>query len=155
MLRDTLAEIRAEAKRLGIPWVDVIAAKNSLVACEREARELTDGVREYAWHRHVGGASGSAPFWRHGFVARFGHKIARGADFTCIPGYDLIAASVGEAYPQFAGDTAGDVSGTESLWEFLLSDYKPWPSREKFYWDALDMLATRSTEGQLCEATPF
>lgn len=155
MLADTITEVRREAKRLGIAWRELVAAKNHLIAVEREIRELTDGVRQYAWRRHVGGQSGSAPFWRHGFVARFGHRLARGADFTCIPGYDLIADSVGREYPQFGGDTAGDVSGTEVLWEFLLSDYVPWPSREKFYWDALEMLQSRSTEAHPCELASF
>lgn len=158
MLKDTLPEIRAEAKRLGIPWAWVLAAKDQLIRDEREHRGYRNGIRMYAWHSCVGADSGSAPFWRHGFQARFAARFARGADFTIIPGYDLIAQEVASQFPEFEGEHAGDVSGCNTLWEFLLSSYEPWPPRETFYWKAIDQLQEQralATEEELCQTTPF
>jgi hypothetical protein len=163
MLKETLPEIRAEAKRLGIPWEWVCKLKDQMIADEREKREIPELMRRAAWHSYVGGSSGSAPFWRHGFRARFKTLLAKGSDFTKIPCYDLVAAAVMEQLPgMFKGAHAGDCGPVEEIWDFLLSDYQPWPPRENFYWRALNEIEERMTraavcdnEEELCQVIPF
>lgn len=156
MLKDTLPEIRAEAKRLGVPWKWVCQLKDELIAAEREKREIPERIRQAAWHSYVGGDSGSASFWRHGFRARFSRLLARGSDFTKIPCYDLIAGAVMEELPgMFDGEHAGDAGPIETIWDFLLSDYERWPPREEFYWRALDQIAAHQPQETTCAATPF
>lgn len=134
MLNATIKELRETASREGIPWKWVRDLKNELVRLEEEKRAATVRARQVAWWRYVGQNSGSAPFWRHGFAARFEHRIARGADYTIIPGYDEIAYTL--------RSTVGEYSEweTDDVWEFLLSDYEPQRPREVFYAEALAMI---------------
>lgn len=155
MLKDTLAEFRAEAKAAGIPWSWVCQQKAELVENELEKRDEPNAIRRSAWEMHVGPDSGSAPFWRHGFIARFGARIAKGADFTCIPGYDTIAQQIASEFPRFDEGHAGDCGGTETLWEFLLSDYIPMPPVEEFYWEAIELLRDRVTSQPVAVEVPF
>ncbi len=89
-------------------------------------------------------------------MARFAGRIAKGADFTCIPNYDVIAQIVAAEFAEFAGDHAGDVAGAEALFEFLLSDYVTWPPRSDFYWEALgELVELQSRQPVECDAVPL
>jgi hypothetical protein len=66
--------------------------------------------------------------------------LARGSDYTIIPGYDEIADTVRHHLPQYIEWE------TAEIWDVLLSDYTPWPAREKFYADALDDILAAQSE---------
>ena len=138
MLREKLAELKSEARRAGVPWSWVVDQKNELVRLEAEKRAHLVEARQAAWYSYVGRNSGSAPFWRHGFRARFGRRLQEG-DHTIIPCYDEIAAAVQEQVEQFRSFEC------EEIWELLLSDYEPWPPREHFYWESLELLGSLET----------
>ena len=65
-------------------------AYREIKAAEVARRERPNEVRATAWCMYTASTPGSWPFWRHGFLSRFGHRLARGADYTIIPGYDEI-----------------------------------------------------------------
>lgn len=135
MLRETINELRAEAKQLGVPWSWVLELKEELIQLASESRAPRVEARQEAWFCYVGRKSGSAPFWRHGFQSRFGRRLAQGSDYTIIPCYDEIADAVRQMAEEYsAWDSA-------EIWDFLLSDYEPWPPREHFYWEALHQIA--------------
>ena len=77
---------------------------------------------------------GCWPFWRHGFLARWGDKLAKGADYTCVPGYDDLAQEVAAVHPEYSGD-----DGTERLFDILFSPYNRMPSAEELYRQALEL----------------
>jgi len=130
-----LREIRAEAVERNIPWEMVREAAAEIKQGEREKRERPNEIRATAWMMHTASRPGSWPFWRHGFASRFRVRLARGADYTIIPGYDVIAQQIAT---QFGGEYARD-DGTERLWDFLLSPYDRLPDRETIYRKALDL----------------
>ena len=132
MSLDTLSEVRREVKRRRLSWPAVQDAYREVKAAEWERRQYANEVREAAWC--LATSPGCWPFWRHGFLSRFGHLIARGADLTSIPGYDLLAQSVALRFPEYATD-----DGTERLWDFLLSPHDRMPTREQLYRKAVDM----------------
>ncbi len=101
-------------------------AYRQIKAGERDKRRRPNEVRATAWWMFTASTPGSWPFWRHGFVARFGRRLARGADFTIIPGYDEIGQEIATQFPEYAGD-----DGTERLWAFLLSPYDRLPGRDE------------------------
>lgn len=130
----TVRRVKQEARRRGLPWSAVQDAYREVKRAEWEKRQRPNEIRSTAWFMATASTPRSWPFWRHGFYSRWGHKIARGADHTCIPGYDEIAQSIGGEFPEYAGD-----DGTERLFEFLLSPYDKLPSREEMYDAALDL----------------
>lgn len=130
-----LYEIRREAQDRGLRWPDVQDAYRHVKSIEWEKREQPNEVRQTAWALLNAHSPGCWPFWRHGFYARYGHKIARGADHTCVPGYDEISQEIGWQFPEYADD-----EGTERLWDFLFSPYDKLPTREEMYRDAMDLL---------------
>jgi len=129
-----MRRIKQEARRRGLAWSAVEDAYREVKAAEREKRERPNEIRSFAWFIATASTPGSWPFWRHGFYSRWGHRIARGADYTVIPGYDEIGQQIGGAFPEYTDDT-----GTERLFEFLLSPYDKLPSREEMYDAALDL----------------
>ena len=133
-MNQNLTEIRQEARRRGLDWAAVEAAYREVKAMEREKREHPNEIRASAWMLYTASSPGCWDFWRHGFLARFGHRLARGADHTIIPGYDEIAQQIATMYPDFAGD-----DDTARLWDFLLSPYDRLPSREEMYRKALEL----------------
>ena len=137
MAVDTLHRVREEAQALGIDWGDVKAAYRWVLDAEREKRAHPNQVRQAAWMMATASTPGSWPFWRHGFLSRWGQRIARGADHTIVPGYDEISQEIASEFPEYAGD-----DGTERLWDFLLSPYDRLPSREDLYLAALDLVAS-------------
>ncbi len=134
MATDTLLHVRREAKRLGLPFSVVRDAYRQIKDAEREKRERPNDIRATAWMMAVAGTPGSWPFWRHGFYSRYRRRLARGADYTCIPGYDEIGQQIGTQFPEYGGD-----DGTERLFSFLLSPHDKLPEREKMYWQAVDL----------------
>ena len=75
MLSETLAELREQAKAAGIPWRWVCERKEELLEIETRKRWAEVSARQVGWWSYVGWTSGSAPFWRHGFQARFGQRL--------------------------------------------------------------------------------
>lgn len=104
-----------------------------------EQRDREEGPRKIAWGMFVGSNSGSAPFWRHGFRRRFGHRLANGADHTIIPGYDVIAQAVAAEYPEWK-------DRCDELWEFLLSPYERRLTRMDFHEQAIVLVADSGTD---------
>lgn len=127
---DSLHEVRREAKRLGLPWRAVRDAYRVVKAAEWERRQHVNDVRETAWC--LATPRSCWPFWRHGFLSRFGRLIARGADYTAIPGHDLLAQSIASYFPEYAAD-----DGPERLWAMLLSPYDRMPTQRSLYLAAL------------------
>jgi hypothetical protein len=150
MDRDTLRELKTEAKRLGVTWGDVLDEYAIVKSIELERRERPREIRKTAWHALVGSQSGSAPFWRHGFLARFGRQLARGADYTCVRGYDDIRQSVTQTFPEFLDPPGESGRGTEDLFEFLFSPYDPMPSREQMLREALARIEAAVDRPEVC-----
>ena len=142
MLKETIAEIRAEARRLGITWLSICQQKNELLAVERERRELTDAVRSRCWELYCyynGRTVGCQAFWRCGFDhvrRRLGNS---GRDFTSIRRYDEIATGVGCEFPEWEERSA------DELFAWLFEPYVPWRARESFYWEAFELVAAESS----------
>lgn len=141
MAKKALYEIRREAQERGLGWSDVQDAYREVKAREWEKRQRPNEIREHAWMMHTASVPGCWPFWRHGFLARFGRQLARGKDHTCVPGYDEIGQQIGTAFGEYAGD-----DGTERLWEFLFSPYDKLPSREELYRKAMDLIEATGPE---------
>jgi len=131
-------EARKEARRRNLTWADVQAVYEELKAEAYEIRERPNEIRRVAWTMYT--SAGCHSFWRHGFVARFGDRMARGADLTSIPFYDELAQQVSWEFPEYADD-----AGTERLWDFLLSPYDKLPSAASLYAEALDRVECGST----------
>jgi hypothetical protein len=112
-------------------------AYHQVKAAERARRERPNEVRATAWWLFTASTPGSWPFWRHGFASRFGRRLARGADFTIIPGYDEIGQEIATQFPEYADD-----DGTERLWSFLLSPYDRLPNRDEMMRKARDLAET-------------
>jgi hypothetical protein len=142
-------EIRHEASRRGVPWDWIRDQKDRLVEIEREKRLPQVEARQAAWWSYVGRDSGSASFWRHGFKARFGRRLAVGADYTCVPCYDEIAAAVREQVDEYSAWS------TEEIFAFLLADYQPFPARSRFWWEAWEEIEQRVASSEPREEVPF
>lgn len=147
----TIIEVRREAKRRNLRWADVEAAYHEVKAAEWEKRQRPNEVRETAWVCCTAHSPGCWPFWRHGFVSKFGRIMARGADLTSIPGYDTLAQEVSSYFPEYADP--------ECLWDFLLSPYDRMPSKEELYRKALDLAEREAADHKHrqaeTEAVPF
>lgn len=134
MSDDPLYEIRREAQDRGLRWADVADAYREIKALEWEKRQRPNEVRQHAWMMATASVPGCWSFWRHGFSARWGRKLAKGQDYTCVPGYDEIGQQIGTAFAEYGGD-----DGTEQLFEFLFSPYDKLPERTELYRKALEM----------------
>jgi len=131
-------QLRREARARGLRWGDVVDAYRELKARQWEARERPNEIRQAAWMMANGSTPGNWPFWRHGFVARWGAKVDR-HDFTAIPGYDEIGQQIAGEFPEYAHD-----AGTEELFEFLLGPYDRMPAAERIYQEAMDFVECHS-----------
>lgn len=138
----TIDEVKREAKAAGIAWAQVQGAAAELLQREREARAHANEVREAAWCSYT--SKGCWPFWRHGFLARLGHKV-EGGDYTRIPGYDTLAASIASRYPEYAGD-----EGCAALWGFLLSPFERMKARSEIYAEALEWVKQEQGAPSYC-----
>jgi len=144
MAASSVSEVKRAAKQRGVPWAAVRGAYQELKASESERREHPNQVRAAAWCVATARTPGCWPFWRHGFLSRWGHKLAQGHDYTSIPGYDTISQEIGWMFPEYTGD-----DGTERLWDFLLSAYDRMPSSEQLYRRALDRAHRELTANQV------
>lgn len=116
--------LRAEARERGLPWARVLAVYEQVKEEERAKRQRPDEIRRVAWTCFTAHSPGCWPFWYHGFRKRYEHRLARGADHTCIPGYDVLAQQIAAEYPEYRTE-----DGTERLWDFLLSPRDRMPTR--------------------------
>ncbi len=130
-----MCEFRREARRRGFAWSDLRAAFEVLWDGERQKRERPNEIRATAWMMATGSTPGCWPFWRHGFLSRWGGRIAKGQDYTIVPGYDEIGQQIATQFPEYA-----TADGTERLFAFLLSPYDRLPARADVYRRALEML---------------
>jgi len=143
----TIDEVKQQAKAAGIAWRLVREAAAELVEREREARAHDNEVREVAWSFYT--TPGCWPFWRHGFLARLGRKV-EGGDYTRIPGYDTLAASVACQFPEYAGD-----DGCAALWDLLLSPFERMRPRAEFYAEALEWVNAEQGAPSYCGAAEW
>jgi hypothetical protein len=95
---------------------------------ERLRRERPNAIRELAWQLYTWNSRGCWSFWRTGFRNRFQHKIARGSDFTIVPGYDVLATAVAVEFPEFDAD-----DGAARLFDLLFTPYDRMPSRDELW----------------------
>lgn len=131
-----VAEVRAECKRLGIPFDAVRDAKRAMQDAERAARERNNEIRQVAWGTAT--SRGCWPFWRFGFRARWGRRYDEN-DHTAIPGYDLIHQVVASQFPEF--DTP---DGECRLFEFLMSPYERFTPPAEMWWQAVQLVANQA-----------
>lgn len=140
-----LSEFRREAQQRAIRFSDVQGTYCDLKDLERAKRERPNEIRAHAWMMFTANSPGCWPFWRHGFASTWNHRLARGSDFTIIPGYDEIGQQIASAFPEYDTD-----DGTERLWAFLLSPYDRFPSRDELYRRALDLCEAQQPQPTLC-----
>lgn len=149
---DTIRDLRDHAKQLGVPWRQVCELKDHLVEIEQQKRASTDGGRKRAWELLLafrGWTRGCLSFWRCGWSHTRRRIERNGDDYTAIPRYDEIAATLRTDFPEF-----GDWS-TQEIFDWLLQEeYSPMPPRRAFYEDALAMIASHSNDTATSEA-PF
>ena len=108
------------ARAIGIPWREVCQERDRLTRLEREQRQSEDEARKTAWIAHNrlnGWATSHDSFWRNGLYRAYRRRIERGADYTSIPHYDEIAASVREQLPEYRE------AETAEIFELLLGEY--------------------------------
>lgn len=148
----TLEAIRREARARGLRWADVADVYRELKELERAKRERANEVRRAAWEMATASTPASWPFWRHGFLARWGQRIARGSDYTCIPAYDEIGQEIASLFPEYDTD-----DGTERLFAFLLSPYDRLPATEQLYRRAMDRVESGGhyARNETSETVPF
>lgn len=145
MLKETLAEIRVEAKLAEISWADIVAQKNELLLLERERRTASDGLRARSWELYCaynGRTVGCQPFWRCGFDHVRRRLENSGRDFTAIRRYDEIFTGIGCEFPEWIERSA------DELFAWLFEPYLPWRARESFYWEALELAKGSDVEAQ-------
>ncbi len=130
------APLRTEALDRGLNWAAVRAAYREEKAEAVETRQRPNDVRATAWQIYTASRPKCWPFWRHGFLARFGGRLARGADHTTVPGYDEIGQQIAGAFPEYA--TTTDTDGTARLFDFLFTPYDKLPDRDELYRRAMD-----------------
>jgi hypothetical protein len=135
-MSDALSDLRREAASLGLAWSDVQPAYQELKAAEWDRRQRPNEIRAVAWQMATASTPGSWPFWRHGFVSRWGRLVER-SDYTAVPAYDEIAQEIATEFPEYGGD-----DGTERLWDFLLSPYDRMPPAEQLYRQAIRRVAS-------------
>jgi len=123
-----LTDLRNESRHLGIPWPAIREAYAQIREEEILQREHPNAIRQAAWAMAT--SPGCHPFWRHGFLSRWGQRIARGADYTIIPRHDEIAQQIGWDFPE--------VDDSQQLWDFLLSPHDRLPTAKTMYSKALD-----------------
>lgn len=134
-------ELQREARRRGLAWDDVRGVFEQLWEGEKLKRERANEVRQTAWFYHRAAFPLCWPFWRHGFVSRWGARVER-ADYTVIPGYDELWQEVSWRFPEYAHD-----GGCQELWDFLLAPYDKLPEREEVYRRAIELVeAARQRE---------
>ena len=126
-----MKSIRAEARRLGIPWVEVIAAYRMIRADAIASREYLNELRKHSWFLHTASTPYKWDFWRVGFKTVWGVRVDR-QDYTAIRGWDTLAQEVAQRFPDYADP--------DRLFDFLLSPYDPIPPAEDLYWRALEMI---------------
>lgn len=124
--------IRQEARRRGLDWEAVREAYCELREMETVKRERPNEVRQVAWTLATASTPGSWPFWRHGFVSRWGRRVDQ-HDYTVIPAYDEIAQEIATEFPEYAGP-----DGAQELFDFLLSPYDRLPTADQLYRRAMD-----------------
>lgn len=138
MAADNLHELKKQAKRLGVTWREVCQLKEELIDLERERRWEDESVRRRAWELYLvyAGRSvqGCIGFWRCGWDYIKRRLDKQGRDFTSVPRYDNIHATIAEEFP------AWQARDPEQLFDFLFSPYEVWPSRENFYAEALHQI---------------
>ena len=140
--------LKREARQRGVAWACAKECYLDLKQMEREKRQRANEVREAAWC--IATSRGCWPFWRHGFLSRYGRLVARGDDITSIPRYDTIAQEVGWYFPEYADD-----DGTQRLWDFLLSPYDRLPPAEELWRKALAMAAMQMNTSIVGSPVPF
>jgi hypothetical protein len=100
---------------------------------DRETNEYPNSIRQTAWYIATANSPGCWPFWRHGFISRWG-KLRDRHDLDAIPNYDGIAQQVASQFPEFATN-----DGTERLFDFLFQPYKKYLTAEEIYQKALHL----------------
>jgi hypothetical protein len=124
---------RQEARKMELDFAAVRHHYEQIKEETRAAHEHPNYIRQTAWAHFKAHSPGCWDFWRHGFYYSYRHRLAKGADYTVIPGYDCLAQTMAESFPEFATD-----DGTERLWEFLLSPYDRLPTAAECWKKALD-----------------
>ena len=132
--------IRDESRRRGLDWDVVWDVYCELRVMEIAKRERVNEVREAAWMMATASRPNAWPFWRHGFVSRWGRQVDL-HDYTAIPGYDEIHQAIATQFPEYAGP-----DGTERLFDLLLSPYDRLPTADQLYRRAMDHLEARKPE---------
>lgn len=132
MANESLSQWRRAAKRAGVAWTEVWDCYLELKRESRERAERPNAIRQAAWEAAT--PRGCHPFWRHGFISRWGRAVER-HDYTAIPRYDELASTVAYEFPEFATD-----DGPERLFDFLFTPYERLPTRD----DLLDAAIERA-----------
>ena len=138
---NTISELKAEAKQLGVTWKEVKQVQGDLRKAYLEQRASEEGARQYAWSlyllyfgRSVEGCKG---FWRVGFDRVRERLQNSDRDFTSIPRYDEIATSVEVEYPEWSEQSA------EELFAWLFEGYTPRLTAADHYAEALGMIESQ------------
>ncbi|OGT59932.1 MAG: hypothetical protein A3E01_10840 [Gammaproteobacteria bacterium RIFCSPHIGHO2_12_FULL_63_22] len=144
------AEIKKQAKKLGIP-LDVVAdTYRELRAYERQARDWEWTIRRRVWEMYSYSPE-SNEFWRHGMHVRYARAFGEG-DRTLIPRWDETADELAMEFPELAVD--GDPA--ERLFEFIARRYEPLPTAEDTWKQAVDVCLERVAEWAVdAEPVPF
>ena len=137
-MTETIRTLKAEAKAAGVTWAEIKDAYAEVKQAEWAKRERPDAIRREAWAMEMAGHPRSHAFWRHGFLSKYGRKLAKGADHTIVPGYDDMAQELAAEFPEFDND-----HGTEDLFELLLSPREPMPRAEQLYREAFELAEYR------------
>jgi hypothetical protein len=131
-----ISDLKAEATARGLNWSDVRAAFEMVREQERDKRAHGDDVRRSAWHLATALEPHLGCYWKYGFAnpwKRWPKLLER--DYTIIPNHDVIAQEVASHFPEYHRN-----GGTEQLFNELLAQHDPMPSRETMFAAAMDMV---------------
>jgi hypothetical protein len=144
------ANIRKQAKELGIPLAVLQDTYRELRAYERQSREWDWAIRERAWAPYAYSRD-CVRFWRHGLQTRYARAFGEG-DRTLIPRWDETADEIAMEFPELAID--GDPA--EKLFEYVARPYEPLPSADETWAQALDVCLERVADWAAdAEPVPF
>lgn len=132
----SLADLKREARSLGISWASVQAVAREMRQSKIEAMEPEREIRREAWERFTNETCWG--WWGSGFPHRFKRAFSDG-DRTLIRGFDVLADGLAYKFPQLRG--ANDPA--EALFEMLQRPCPRLPSMESCYVEALRYLSRR------------
>jgi hypothetical protein len=138
-------EVLQEAQRMGIPWEDLHKQSAEVNKMDRDLFELKNGVLQYARKTFAAMAQTEPYITNLGdfqTYMNFRKQVPRGkVDAASIRGLDIVARSVGNAYPELFDQNVNEAGWDEQLFDMLVAGKPNRMSTADTYHVALEYLS--------------